>query len=126
MAFELFDLTGRRALITGSSQGIGFALAQGLAEHCAKVVLNGRDAGNPNAAAARLAAASRSIGSARGQGGRGGDRAEARDRRVRSNCGKCLPRRVSTFAASGVPLSAGYAAPSLDLPHAMQSLTREH
>ena len=32
MAFELFALTGKRALITGSSQGIGFALAQGLAE----------------------------------------------------------------------------------------------
>jgi hypothetical protein len=28
---------------------------------------------------------------------------------------------VSTFAASSVPLSAGYAAPLLDLPHAVQS-----
>ena len=45
MAFELFDLTGKRVLVTGSSQGIGFALAQGLAEHGAEVVLNGRDAG---------------------------------------------------------------------------------
>jgi hypothetical protein len=27
MAFELFELTGKRALVTGSSQGIGFALA---------------------------------------------------------------------------------------------------
>ena len=32
MAFELFDLTGKRALVTGSSQGIGLAIAQGLAE----------------------------------------------------------------------------------------------
>ena len=32
MAQGLFDLTGRRALITGSSQGIGFALARGLAD----------------------------------------------------------------------------------------------
>ena len=40
---KLFDLTGRRALITGSSQGIGLALAKGLAEAGARIVLNGRD-----------------------------------------------------------------------------------
>ena len=38
-----FDLTGRTALITGSSQGLGFALARGLAEAGASLVLNGRD-----------------------------------------------------------------------------------
>lgn len=38
-----FDLTGRVALITGSSQGLGFAIARGLAEAGAIVVLNGRD-----------------------------------------------------------------------------------
>ncbi|WP_210530419.1 SDR family oxidoreductase [Rubellimicrobium arenae] len=43
MATSLFDLTGRRALITGSSQGIGLALAQGLAQAGAMVLLNGRD-----------------------------------------------------------------------------------
>ena len=42
MSYPLFDLSGRRALITGSSQGIGFALAAGLATHGAEVVLNGR------------------------------------------------------------------------------------
>ena len=31
MAFELFNLAGKRALVTGSSQGIGFAIARGLA-----------------------------------------------------------------------------------------------
>lgn len=31
MTFPLFDLSGLRVLITGSSQGIGFALAKGLA-----------------------------------------------------------------------------------------------
>ena len=39
----LFDLDGRLALVTGSSQGIGFALARGLAGAGAAVVLNGRD-----------------------------------------------------------------------------------
>jgi gluconate 5-dehydrogenase len=61
MAFELFDLTGKRVLVTGSSQGIGFALAQGLAEHGAEVVLNGRDAGKLDAAVARLAGAGHKV-----------------------------------------------------------------
>jgi gluconate 5-dehydrogenase len=39
---SLFDLTGRTALITGSTRGIGFALAQGLAEAGATVILNSR------------------------------------------------------------------------------------
>ncbi len=54
MAFPLFDLTGKRALITGSSQGIGLTLARGLAEHGAAIVLNGRDAGKLDAAAKAL------------------------------------------------------------------------
>lgn len=44
MGFPLFDLNGRRALVTGSSQGIGYALAQGLAAHGAEIILNGRSA----------------------------------------------------------------------------------
>jgi gluconate 5-dehydrogenase len=40
---KLFNLSGKRALITGSSQGIGLALAEGLAEAGASIVLNGRD-----------------------------------------------------------------------------------
>jgi len=43
MGLELFDLTGKTALVTGSSQGIGFALARGLAGAGAAIVLNGRD-----------------------------------------------------------------------------------
>jgi len=39
----LFDLKGKRALVSGASQGIGFALARGLAQHGANLVLNGRD-----------------------------------------------------------------------------------
>jgi gluconate 5-dehydrogenase len=50
----LFDLTGRRALVTGSSQGIGLALARGLAAAGAQVVLNGRDSVKLGAAAAEI------------------------------------------------------------------------
>lgn len=39
----LFDLTGRRALITGSGQGIGLTLARGLAQAGASIVLNDLD-----------------------------------------------------------------------------------
>ncbi|SEM90888.1 glucose 1-dehydrogenase [Pseudorhodobacter antarcticus] len=54
---DLFNLAGKRALITGSSQGIGFALAKGLAAAGAQVVLNGRDTGKLAAAAAQIAGA---------------------------------------------------------------------
>lgn len=54
MGLTQFDLTGKRALITGSSQGIGFALAEGLAAAGAKVVLNGRDTGKLADAASRI------------------------------------------------------------------------
>ncbi|MBE9636489.1 SDR family oxidoreductase [Salipiger mangrovisoli] len=40
---SLFDLTGRTALVTGSTMGIGYALARGLAQAGAKVLLNGRN-----------------------------------------------------------------------------------
>ena len=54
---DLFSLAGKRALITGSSQGIGFALARGLAAAGASIVLNGRDTGKLAAAAEELARA---------------------------------------------------------------------
>jgi gluconate 5-dehydrogenase len=54
MVLDQFNLTGRLALITGSSQGIGFALARGLAQAGAAIVLNGRNAD-------RLAAAARTL-----------------------------------------------------------------
>ena len=56
---ELFSLDGRRALITGSSQGIGFALAKGLADAGARLVLNGRDEAKLNAAAQQIPGADR-------------------------------------------------------------------
>jgi gluconate 5-dehydrogenase len=42
-ASTIFDLTGKTALVTGSSAGLGLAMARGLAEAGAVVVLNGRD-----------------------------------------------------------------------------------
>ena len=51
---SLFDLTGRRALVTGSSSGIGLELARGLAQHGASVVLNGRDKDRLEAAIRQL------------------------------------------------------------------------
>ena len=40
---KLFDLTGRAILVTGASRGIGFAMAETLAQHGAAVILNARD-----------------------------------------------------------------------------------
>jgi len=51
---QTFRLDGRLALVTGSSGGIGFALARGLAQAGAIVVLNGRDAGKLAQAHAEL------------------------------------------------------------------------
>lgn len=56
-----FDLSGRVALVTGSSQGIGLALAGGLASYGARVVLNGRDPGKLDQAAAALQAQGHSV-----------------------------------------------------------------
>ena len=43
MIADSFRLDGRLALVTGSSSGIGFALARALGEAGASIVLNGRD-----------------------------------------------------------------------------------
>jgi gluconate 5-dehydrogenase len=51
---QQFDITGRLAVITGSSGGIGFALARGLAQAGATVVLNGRDTDKLSHAASLL------------------------------------------------------------------------
>ena len=40
---ELFNLKGKKTLITGSSQGIGYALAKGLDAAGAEIILNGRN-----------------------------------------------------------------------------------
>ena len=43
MSLKLFDLSGRTALVTGSSRGIGRAIAEGYVAAGARVMINGRD-----------------------------------------------------------------------------------
>ena len=51
---SLFDLTGQVAIITGSSRGIGKAIAERMAEQGAKVVISSRKAGPCDEVAAAL------------------------------------------------------------------------
>ena len=53
---NLFDITSKKILVTGASQGIGFALAKGYAQAGAQVTLNGRDPEKLNKAVAQLKA----------------------------------------------------------------------
>lgn len=55
---QLFDLSARTALITGSTRGIGFALAQGLAESGARVIVNSRQQAAVDTAVTQLKALS--------------------------------------------------------------------
>jgi gluconate 5-dehydrogenase len=60
-ASQLFDLTGKTALVTGSSAGLGLAMARGLAEAGAAIVLNGRNETRLASAARALEAAGRRV-----------------------------------------------------------------
>ncbi len=53
---NLFDLTGKRALITGGSRGIGYLLAGGLGRHGASVIVSATTAENAERAAGQLRA----------------------------------------------------------------------
>ena len=53
-AGSLFDLSGRVALVTGASRGIGSAIAEILAEHGANVVLSSRKQANLDVEAERI------------------------------------------------------------------------
>ena len=52
---QLFDLSGRVALVTGATRGLGRAMARGLARAGADLVVTGRKAGSVEAAAKELA-----------------------------------------------------------------------
>ena len=51
----IIDLSGKHAIVSGSTSGIGFAIAQGLAASGATVVINGRSQKNVDASMSRLA-----------------------------------------------------------------------
>lgn len=61
MSLKLFDLTGRTALITGSSRGLGRAFAEGLAGAGARVILNGVNTARLEEAAAEMRAAGHDV-----------------------------------------------------------------
>ncbi|GLK84301.1 SDR family oxidoreductase [Ancylobacter defluvii] len=56
MSLALFSLEGRTALVTGSARGLGYAIARGLGQAGARLILNGTNAGRTAAAAEALTA----------------------------------------------------------------------
>jgi len=50
MSLSLFDLTGKRALITGATHGLGMSMATGLAKAGAEIIVNGQNPGKLEAA----------------------------------------------------------------------------
>jgi len=60
MTTSLFDLSGRTALVTGSSRGLGRAIAEGMAKAGARPIINGVDPARVDAAVAELRAAGHS------------------------------------------------------------------
>jgi NAD(P)-dependent dehydrogenase (short-subunit alcohol dehydrogenase family) len=70
------DLTGKTALVTGSTEGIGYAIARQLARAGADVVVNGRSEEKTAKAAARL----------KGEGAKGSVRAIAADVSISEEC----------------------------------------
>ncbi|WP_425647816.1 SDR family oxidoreductase [Agrobacterium leguminum] len=61
MSVSLFDLSGKTALITGSSRGLGRAFAEGLANAGARVILNGVDAKRLEEAATAMRSTGREV-----------------------------------------------------------------
>jgi gluconate 5-dehydrogenase len=57
MTLALFDLTGRTALVTGSSRGLGRAIAEGMGKAGARLIVNGTDPARVEAAVGDMRAA---------------------------------------------------------------------
>lgn len=57
MSLSLFDLSGKTALITGATHGLGMSMAEGLAAAGARIIVNGRDKTKLDEAIANYAAA---------------------------------------------------------------------
>ena len=57
MSTTLFDLSGRTALVTGSSRGLGRAIAEGMAKAGARIIVNGVDPKRVEQAVAEFRAA---------------------------------------------------------------------
>jgi NAD(P)-dependent dehydrogenase (short-subunit alcohol dehydrogenase family) len=62
---SMFDLTGKVALLTGASKGMGFEMAKGLAEHGATVIISSRTQEDLDAAAAEI---NKAVGANRAHG----------------------------------------------------------
>jgi NAD(P)-dependent dehydrogenase (short-subunit alcohol dehydrogenase family) len=60
-ALELFDLTGRKAIVTGGSRGLGLQIAEALAEAGAQVLLTARKVEELDATVTRLTARGLSV-----------------------------------------------------------------
>src|SRR3954451_5626751 len=58
---DRFSLSGRVALVTGASRGLGLAMAEALADHGALVLINGRTQSSLAEAARRISGGSRRI-----------------------------------------------------------------
>jgi NAD(P)-dependent dehydrogenase (short-subunit alcohol dehydrogenase family) len=87
---DRFDLTGRTAVVTGSTRGLGRAFAQALAEAGANVVIVGRDLGQAEAVSAEL----RGLGAA--------SIGVAADVTVRSDVERLLERTVDAFGRADI------------------------
>ena len=61
MTNPLFDLAGRTALVTGSSRGLGRAMAEGFASAGAHVLINGTNAERVATAVTEMQAAGHSV-----------------------------------------------------------------